>query len=177
MENKASTSLAYKGFIEIKLNYKGKQISILRHNDGTEYLKKTFAQILTGNYSAQQHLPQKLDLEYQLTDGSWISYLQGKVDLTAKRPYRYGTDWYASFTALLSSDNLQDIVEEESATKFRFALTTNNLSLYNNSSETFAYVDITPDILCKIVPGSQAIVTWNMQILNISEYEAEEVTT
>ena len=43
MNEKASTELAYKGFIEIQLNYKGKQISILKHNEGTEYLKRTFA--------------------------------------------------------------------------------------------------------------------------------------
>ena len=174
MENKASTQLAYKGFIEVKLNYRGKQISILKHNEGTEYLKRTFAQILTGNYNAQQHLPQKLDLQYQNNLGNWVSYLSGKIDLTAKRPYRYGTQWYASFTALISSENLLDTIEEDSATKFRFALTTTNLSLYDNSSEVFAYVDIGTDILSKIVPGAQAIVTWNMQILNTEEITPEE---
>lgn len=174
MDNKASTELAYRGFIEIKLNYRGKQISILKHNEGTEYLKRTFAQILTGNYNAQQHLPQKLDLEYQNAEGNWISYLSGKIDLTAKRPYRYGTQWYASFTALVANANLLDTIEEDSTTKFRFVLTTNNLSLYDNSSEAFAYVEVGADILSKIVPGAQAIVTWNMQILNAEEIETEE---
>ena len=174
MDNKASTELAYRGFIEIKLNYKGKQISVLRHNEGTEYLKRTFAQVLTGNYNASQHLPQKLDLEYKNASGNWISYLTNKADLTAKRPYRYGEQWYASFTAIISSSNLLDIIEEDSTDVFRFALTTNNLSLYDNSSEVFAYVDIEPAILSKIVPGASAMITWNMQILNQEEIIQED---
>lgn len=174
MSDKASTELAYKGFIEIKLNYKGKQISILKHNEGTEYLKRTFAQILTGNYNAAQHLPQKLDLEYKNAAGNWISYLSTKADLTAKRPYRYGEQWFASFTATISSANLLDIVEEDSTTEFRFALTTNNLSLYSNSAEVFAYVDVDAAILSKIVPGASAMITWNMQILNKEELVSED---
>lgn len=166
-----STTMAYHGFIEMKINYKGKVLTFEHHNEGTEYLKKVFARVLTGNYNQNQDTPQLLDLEYLAPDGNWISYLLNKIDLTSKKPYRYGTQWYASFTATLTSADLSDYIQEGSGIRYRFVITTNKLTLYEDSTEAFAYVEVSDELLSKIVPGSQAIITWNMQIVNQEEIE------
>lgn len=169
----ASTNMAYHGFIDVQINYKGKTINFTKHNEGTTYLKQVFARVLTGNYNIGQDTPQLLDLEYQTGDGKWVSYLLGKIDLTSKKPYRYGNQWFASFTATLTSSNLSDYIQEGSGVNYRFAITTNKLSIYDDSTEAFAYVSVSDELLSKIVPGSQAIVTWNMQLINEEELNQE----
>lgn len=169
-------SLGYKGFLNIKLNYKGKLLDITKHNTGTTYLKLSFARVLSGNYDKNLDLPYSISFECEDTINNqlqWVSCIKsGDLPITGKKYSVLGNDtdnqnWAAIFTSVLSWYDLDpwifsgeaQSIQEDDPRKFRFCIK-------NKSGDIFATININPVYLCKIVPGSQAIITWNMQLVN-----------
>lgn len=171
-----TTTLGYKGSVEISIRYKGKLLTFKDHNAGTPYLKKSFARVLTGNFRPEFDTPQVIDLECSVDGGeTWQTYLKNPVDITAKSiaASLNGTSTSATFTATIASSDLTDVIEEDSPSLFRFSINTNILpdsdDRLGGTYQSFAKIYADAFMLSKIVPGSQAIVKWNMQLVDVAE--------
>lgn len=156
--------IGYKGIVDVSIRFKDKIFSLSNHNSGTEYLQESFARVLTGNYDKLRDTPQLLDLEYSIDGGNtWLTYLKSTIDITTKKVVNNA----AVFNATIASSDLSEIIEEDSSYKYRFSINTNLLDSGNTMS--FATINVEPELLSKIVPGSQAIVTWTMKMIILED--------
>lgn len=168
-------TLGYIGNVSVSLNINGQNIDIHTHNAGLPYLSKIFAKLITGNYEGQFDLPEFVDLRsYLQTDTAFTSpihCLSAQLPISGK-VYEYNSkigNWVARFTAVISHENLVDEISEDSQDFYRIYL----YSGYDDSNldgeyyHDIAYIDVQARDLAKIIPGTQAIVEWTMQIINV----------
>lgn len=174
------TDLSYRGIVKFKLKIGDKTVSVTQKNNGTDYLKKAVCKFLTGNYGGNADIPQLLDLRQKLagTDPErWITCLNQEIVLTGKT-YLQTTDselgidnnWVARFTAAIPYAALLEPISDASTDQYRFYLygAYDSADVYERYHD-LAYIDIDAPSLSRITPGTQALVEWSMQILNLDE--------
>lgn len=168
-------TLGYLGNVSVKLNINGNEINFQNHNAGLPYLSKIFSKIITGNYEGQFDLPEYVDLRSYLPNDTAFS--EPKLCLSSQLPisgktYEYDSkigNWVARFTAVISHEALVDEISEDSQDLYRIYL----YSGYDKSNldgeyyHDIAYINVQARDLAKIIPGTQAIIEWTMQIVNV----------
>ena len=177
-------NIAYQGNVNVKLVIGGKIINIESHNEGTDFLKKSICKFLSGNYGGEADTPQSLDLrEYDAEAEKWITCLNQEILLTGKKYLLTNDDalgitnnWVARFTSAIPNDALRH-TNFSSNVQYRLYLVSGFDKDNPDASHRYndmAYVQISYEALNRITPGTQALVEWNMQILNIDEVPIPE---
>lgn len=168
------TNLSYTGNVSVKLLINDKVVEINDHNLGLPYLMKAFAKFVTGNYSGESDIPQFLDLrKFVDTEGvqEWETSLNQRVPLSG-RLFEYNEkqsppNWIAKFTGVINHSVLKDTILEDSLEKYRIYLYSGyDSSDSNEHYHDIAYLNISAKDLARIVPGTQAIIEWVMQVKN-----------
>lgn len=154
------TKLIYKGNVKIKLKIKDKIITIDNHNAGTEWLNRTFCKLITGNGYKNGDIPQFLDLRKEQEQYNWVSCLNQLIPLSGKNYQKDNDNWVAIFIGAINHDYLEDKINTEAA--YRLFLMTDSDD--NGVKHDLAYMEVSGADLSKIVPGTQGIVEWYMQI-------------
>lgn len=172
------TSLNYKGSIKVNLKIGDKIVTLTGFNNGTDYLKKSFCKFLSGNYGGEPDIPQMFDLrKYDTVNHIWRSCLNQEIILSGKT-YLKTTDselgindnWVARFTAAVPYAALVEPIDESDTGDYRFYLYGSfDSSDVNERYHDLAYIPVEPSSLSRITPGTQALVEWSMQILNVDE--------
>lgn len=169
MENNNLTTIAYRGNVELDLVIGGKRYKIESHNHGTPALKRAFVRFITGQANRTEDLPQYLDLRY-LPEGetTWVGCLTTKIPLSSKN-WDYDSNprvdnYVAKFTGNISHDILsKDITDQDTGTYRLFLYSINSELVYTD----LAYLDVRAEDLSRISPGTQAIITWSMQLVDV----------
>lgn len=179
------TSLGYKGIVQIKLRIKDKIVDLTIKNNGTDYFKKAFCKFLTGNYGGSSDIPQMLDLRRKVEEASvekWTTCLNQEIILSGKT-YLLTTDsslginnnWVARFNAAIPYSALLDPISDDDTGEYRFYL----YGSFDNKDveeryHDLAYIDIDAQSLSNITEGTQALLEWSMQLLNVDEISEGE---
>ena len=171
-------NFGYKGVVRLNLKINNKIISITSSNNGTDYLKKAFCKFLSGNYGGSADVPQMLDLRrLDTVNNIWRTCLNQEIVLSGKT-YLRTTDaelgvtdnWVARFTAAVPYAALISPIDSSDDGQYRFylygAFDDNDI---NERYHDLAYIDIDTTSLSRISPGTQALIEWSMQILNVNE--------
>lgn len=174
-----NTELNYVGKVVLKLRINGEDFILRSKNKGTNYLKKSICKFLTGNYGGEVDIPQMLDLRiYDEANERWKSFLNQQIELTGKT-YQYIDDdkelgirdnWVARFEGAIPYAALLDPIRIGDEGSYRLYLygafdTEDIKERYHD----LAYIPVSVESLARITPGTQALVEWNMQILNPGE--------
>ena len=179
------TDLGYKGIVQIKLKIKDKIINLTTKNNGTDYFKKAFCKFLTGNYGGNPDIPQMLDLRKKIEDSSvvkWVTCLNQEIILSGKS-YLLTTDsnlgiddnWVARFTAAVPFDALLEPISDTDTSEYRFYLYGSFDSKdIDERYHDLAYINIDAESLSNITQGTQALLEWSMQLLNVDEISEGE---
>ena len=177
------TRLSYKGTVKVKIKINNKYYTIYKHNNGTEYLQKSFCKFISGNYGGDSDIPQLIDLRKEDGYGNWTTYLNQELGLTGKT-YLKTTDaelglddvWVARFTAAIPYSVLIDPkpIAETDTGHYRLYLYS-SFDVEEQSYHDLAYIDISAEALSQITPGTQALVEWSMQLLDYIEPESSNI--
>lgn len=172
------TDMVYSGNVYTTIKIGNKIIELNNHNSGTVFLKKLFTKLITGNFEGAQDTPSFLDLRwYDNATETWLPALSSQIPLTSKT-YAWNSDknnWVAEFNAVIDHSNLIEDIESNSSKEYRLFLQSGydplggidplNIEYYHD----IASLDVLANDLSKIVPGTQAIISWQMQLLNEGE--------
>lgn len=167
-------SFVYSGEVKFKYIINGKLFESTYKNAGLPYLMKMFAMAVTGNPLREADIPCFLDLRKKSVDNGnvqWESILTQQLPLSGKT-YSYATDqspanWVAKFTAAINHSILKSDISEDDASDYRLYLYGDYDSLSeDNPYHDFAFLAVDAKDLAKIIPGTQAIVEWSVQIRN-----------
>ncbi len=171
-------NFGYRGIVRLNLKIGDKIISVITKNNGTDYLKKAFCKFLSGNYGGSADIPQMLDLrKLDENNNIWRSCLNQEIILTGKT-YLKTTDaelgvndnWVARFSAAIPYAALISPIEASDSGSYRLYLYgTFDSTDVNERYHDIAYIDIDALSLSRISPGTQALVEWSMQLLNVNE--------
>lgn len=168
-------TLGYLGNVSVKLNINGNEINFQNHNAGLPYLSKIFSKLITGNYEGQFDLPEYVDLRAYSSDDTTFSdpilCLSSQLPISGK-VYEYDSsvgNWVAKFTAVISHEALIDEISENSSNIYRVYLYSgyDDSNLDGDYYHDIAYITVQAKDLAKILPGTQAIIEWTMQIVNV----------
>lgn len=167
-------TLGYIGSVNVHLNINGHKVDINTHNAGLPYLSRIFAKLITGNYEDQHDLPEYIDLRSYHQDDTAHEHpnlcLSSQLPISGKT-YEYNSEvknWIAKFTASITHDNLISEISEDSQDLYRIYLYSgyDPDNLDGEYYHDIAYIDVQAKDLSKIIPGTQAIIEWSMQIVN-----------
>lgn len=166
------TNMVYRGDVDVKLKINGKYYSINTHNEGLNYLKYIFAVFITGNLMNEAYYPEYIDLRKQYEEDSVVierSFLNYFSKITGKRYYLDNGDWYAEFTAVISSDQLlQTVLPDDSSTFYLYLMTGYDENNTVERQHDLAKLEITAKTLSLITPGITAAIVWNMKLVNVN---------
>lgn len=166
--------LKYFGDVQISYILTDKIIEKHYHNSGLPYLMKMFAMAITGNRLNDYDVPMFLDLRKRIISGedvTWETILTQPLPLSGKS-YAYASDqnppnWVAKFTASISHEILKSDVSEDSGDVYRLYLYTEyDPNSKDDPYHDIAFLNVDAKDLAKIVPGTQAIVDWTVQVRN-----------
>lgn len=161
------TKFIYSGHVNLKIKIGDQIYEMNNHNEGTPFLMRSFAKFLAGEMNIESDTPQFLDLQKGKDSGDgklkWETYLTKTVELTGREWYQNGLDTFAcKFTATIPYTALSAGISSDDQSKFR-------LSLYSYEGADkidLAYLGVTAQSLCRIAPGTQAIIEWVMEVNN-----------
>lgn len=164
MEN--ITKLIYSGHVNLKIKIGNEIYEMNKHNEGTKYLMRSFAKFLAGQANLETDTPQFLDLEKDMGASDWETYLTKIIELTGREWYQNGINTFAcKFTATIPFTALSAGISSDDTNDFRLVL----YSEESNERIDLAYLPVTAKSLCRIAPGTQAIIEWVMEVVNEEE--------
>ena len=159
MNNKVDTiNIGYIGSVNLSINVNGKTLVINKKNKGLPELFRLITKALAGN-DISKDKPSYIDLRFLNGYGEWESCLTRKQSISQLSYNLSDGSWvtrasstipYSSLTTTPVSD-----IETES---FRVYLMNKNTEL--------AYIDVDPNDVYKITPGTQALVEWVLKLVN-----------
>lgn len=161
------TNVAYLGNVKIRLKIKDKIFEIINHNEGLPELSKSFAKFITGGLITVEDIPQYLDLRKYI-DNNWQSQLNTRISLSGKY-FDYDEsigNWVARLTGVISANYLSNPISRDDTSTYRLYLLSGS-----NPPAPLAFIEIGADTLSNLTPGTQAIIEWNMQLVNIETSE------
>ena len=173
-----NVNFGYKGVASLKLKINDKIFEIEHTNNGTDYLKKSFCKFLSGNYGGNADIPQLLDLRvFDDSASKWLTCLNQEIVLTGKTYLQtsdpqLGIDnsWVARFTAAIPYASLLEPISDTDSREFRFYLYgTFDSTDVNERYHDLAYIPVEASSLSRITEGTQALLEWSMQLLNMNE--------
>lgn len=151
----STTSIKYKGMVEVTYSIDGKTYSATKHNAGTQELFKLLCRALCGE-NIQKDKPAYLDVG-NVENDEWVSSLSSRVQLTGLRYVQEEGNWTAKATATIEQRKFISIPQAGGTIDLRLgALNVSNL----------ATVTIPSDNLANLKPGMQAIVNWTLSFEN-----------
>lgn len=169
-----NSMLSYSGKVNIKFNIGNKIISIDSHNTGTEDLFISLANYLAGNTIKDSNLyliPSVIDIRYSSSEGTISSsetFLKQEYSIPITRVDISNTNSNnTSHTSVLYETTI-------TYNYLRDSYNANNkyyICLYSNldkdgNRKRLAYLDFSGDYIELIQPGTQAILTWTLEINN-----------
>ena len=171
-------NVTYKGDVVIRLAINGKIITLKTHNEGTDSLKKGICMFLSGHSTGKAYSPQTLDLRRYKEGEPEEGCLNQEIELTGKTYLHIDKDedlgiennWVARFNAAVPCSAITKTITDADGYTYRFILCgdydeNDPYSPYHD----LATIDVAAGDLERIKPGTQALIEWNMQILNPSE--------
>lgn len=170
-----NSMLSYSGKVNIKFNIGNKIISIDSHNTGTEDLFISLANYLVGNTIKNSNLcliPSVIDIRYSSQEGSINdseTFLRQEYSIPITRVDIGKTNDDTPHTSVLYEATI-------TYNYLRDSYNANNkyyICLYSNldkdgDRKRLAYLDFSGDYISLIQPGTQAILTWELEINNTS---------
>lgn len=180
------TNVLYVGNVSFKLKIKDKILEYANHNKGLPALQRAFCNLITGNRITNTDIPQFMDVRFSTDNGETYppenSLLLNKLPLSGKSweegqfVYSDNTEeniYTAKLTAVLSSNSLAARINSEDQTKkYRIYLISGTNGTINgevNGYFEMAYLDISAESLSLVMPGTQAIIEWSLQLLTGGE--------
>lgn len=171
-----NSMLSYSGKVNIKFNIGNKIISIDKHNTGTDDLFISLANYLAGNVNKNPSLgliPSVIDIRYSNskgTIGSSETFLKQEYSIPITRVDISNTNSNNTphtsvlYEATITYNYLRD--SYDASNKYYICLYS-NLDKDGNRKR-LAYLDFSGDYIELIQPGTQAILTWTLEINNTS---------
>lgn len=166
-----TTQLEYHGDVDLQLLINDKVISIRNKNSGKVALTYLFAKAVTGNLLQSYDLPTFVDLQYSTDEQHvvWQSYLTQNV-VVSERSFSFDNvtynpgSWVAQFTAVIQYSSLREAIDPASQSYFKLVMFTG----FDNTGvrQELAELSVSAQDLAKIIPGTSAIVKWNMRVIN-----------
>lgn len=176
------TNVLYVGKVSFKLKIKDRIVEYANHNKGLPALQRAFCNLITGNRITNTDVPQFMDVRYSLDGGATFptenSILLNKLPLSGKS-WEEGQFIYtdeseenvftAKLTAVLSSNSLKERISSDDQSRlYRIYLISGTNGTINgevNGYFDMAYLDISAESLSLVMPGTQAIIEWSLQLL------------
>ena len=168
--------ILYDGYVNVKI--KNKKFYI--HNNGTNYLFKMFANILTGHSFDNNNVPKYFQVvinNYDLTNESPLTLGQlglfNNVHISSqiekkKSPYTGKEQWTAVFTGTLTSENFRDDLQTD---------TNYYLTLMNGYGYAIAYIQLNTELITHLKAGNQALIQWNVCFGNSNDILSGSTST
>lgn len=179
------TNLLYVGKVSFKLKIKDKIVEVSNHNRGLPALQRAFCNLVTGNRITNTDIPEYMDVRYSTDGGETFpaenTILLNKLPLSGKSweegQFVYNEDteenvYTAKLTSVLSSNSLARRISSNETTPFRIYLLSGTNGTINGETNGYfemAYLNISADALSLIMPGTQAIIEWSLQLLTGGE--------
>lgn len=159
--------MIYQGDVDFKLKINGKQYEIKNHNEGSPYLKYVFAKMMIGEFDKSVDSPGFVAIYKKANAESQEELFTKKnIEISASQLIEQlnGFPSAVSFTAYVTFNNLQDAVSGDDTSKYSFKLIT------RDGKNILASIDVSAVSLSYITSGTTATLTWNLRIINKSEY-------
>lgn len=168
---KNSTNINYYGHVNLKFKVGEKTFEYKGKNNGTYTLKSMLCMFLCGYRDVFAAIPAKLDLRYSAGGSAWTSCLNSPIALSGMHG-KYQDDAEtniprAVFTATIKYSNLNKTISEGDSNSYRLYLLSEENNLMTDTS--LAYLEVEAAKLAKIQPGTDGIVEWVMELLNLDE--------
>ena len=180
------TNLLYVGKVSFKVKIKDKIIEVSNHNKGLPALQRAFCNLVTGNRITNTDIPEYMDVRFSTDNGETFpaenTILLNKLPLSGKSweegqfIYNETTEedvYTAKLTAVLSSNSLATRVNSaDQSKKYRIYLVSGTNGTINgeiNGYFEMAYLNISAEALALVMPGTQAIIEWSLQLLTGGE--------
>lgn len=171
------TNISYKGEVTLKYKVGNKIIKKKVFNKGWSPLFKLISLILTGNMTPEELSilrPTYIDMKYE-NNGAWTSCLFSKVPVTPSfmsvndPTIDGGVSYISVFSVTISYSNLDNSIVsnfDSNTNCAMFLLSGQPVASSDDSSIRMASLQVDPESVKEMAPGSQVIVEWTMKFYN-----------
>ena len=172
-----NSTLSYFGKINIKFKVNDRLIYINTHNTGCSALFSSLANYLAGNIinsgelgdSRLALIPSTLDIRIGENINNSVSFLkeEASIPITRIDASKTNSDHTSVlYEATISYNYLSRAYDSERDSDSNFFLCLYSNEDRNNTRQRLAYLDFNRSYMSLIQPGTQAILTWTLEISN-----------